>query len=186
MATDEMKKIYEAGGKLAYFFEQRTPVNLYRRRNIGDKSMIMQPTIIGFGAEDRPRLPDIKLEDEVGVSPQFDGATMRREPNSKPLTKQLIGDASKYTVKGCRTIKGDYRGVSVFDMVNPRARGVEWFYIEADTKIPPGLAVTQDGDKRPGESLHYTIAPKDNMPFDLFLQHLTGLEAILKKQATQG
>ncbi len=69
MATDEMKKIYEAGGKLVYFFEQRTPVNLYRRRNIGDKTMIMQPTIIGFGPEDRPRLPDIKLEDEAGVSP---------------------------------------------------------------------------------------------------------------------
>jgi hypothetical protein len=63
MATDEMKKIYEARGKLAYFFEQRTPVNLYRRRNIGDKTMIMQPTIIGFGPEDRPRIPDIKLED---------------------------------------------------------------------------------------------------------------------------
>jgi hypothetical protein len=184
MATDELKKIYEGEGKLAYFFEQATPVNLFRRRNIGDKTMIMQPTVIGFGPDEKPRLPDIRLEDEAGASPQFDGSKMRRESNSKPLTKEIVGDASKYIVKGCRTTKGDYRGVSVFDMVNPRARGVEWFYIEANTKIPPGLAVTQDGNKRTGESLHYTIAPKDNMPFALFLQHLKGLEAILKKQST--
>lgn len=70
---------------------------------------------------------------------------MRRESNSKPLTKEIIGDASKYVVQGCRITKGDYRGVSTFDVINPRARGVEWFCIEADTKIPPGLAVTQDG-----------------------------------------
>jgi hypothetical protein len=97
---------------------------------------------------------------------------MLRETNSKPLTQEIIGDASKYIVKGCRTTKGDYRGVSTFDMINPRARDVEWFYIQADTKIPPGLAVTKDGDKRPGEALHYTVAPKDNMSFPLFLQHL--------------
>ena len=51
MATDILKKIYEGEGKLAFFFEQATPVDLYRRRNIGDKTMIMQPTIIGFGPE---------------------------------------------------------------------------------------------------------------------------------------
>jgi hypothetical protein len=33
-------------------------------------------------------------------------------------------------------------------------------------------------------ALHYTFAPKDNMPLPLFLQHLKGLEAILKKQTT--
>ena len=148
--SDVMKKVYEEEGKLAYFFEKTTPVNLYRRRKVGDKTSIMQPTIIGFGPEDEPRLPDVFLEDQNGASPQFDGKTMRRETGSKPLTKEIVADASKYIVRGCRTTKGNYRGVSTFDMVNPRAKGVEWFYIEADTSIPPGLAVTKDGDKRAG------------------------------------
>jgi len=98
-----------------------------------------------------------------------------------------VADASKFTVKGCRTIKGNYRGVSVFDTTSARLRNAEWFVIPVDTEIPPGLAVTKDGDKRPGVPLHYTIAPKDDMPFTLFLQHLKGLEAKLKKHnAGQG
>jgi hypothetical protein len=114
--SDELKKVYERAGSLAYFFETTTPTNLFRRRKVGDGTPIMQPTLIGFGTEERPRLPDVHLSDEYGNSPQFkqDGS-IEREPGSKPLTKQIVSDASKYTVRGCRTLKGNYRGASVFD-----------------------------------------------------------------------
>ena len=183
--TDELKKVYERAGALAYFFEQATPTELFRRRKIGDKTPIMQPTIIGFGPEESPRLPDIHLSDEAGKSPQFkDDGSIMREGGSKPLSKQIVADAARYTVRGCRTMRGDFRGASVFDQATPMS-GAEWFYIPGGTDIPPGLAVTKDGDKKPGKALHYTIAPKDNMPFTLFLQHLKGFEAVLKKQANK-
>lgn len=179
--SDALKKKYEEKGLLANFFETTVPTNLYRRRNIGDKTSIMQPTLIGFGPDDRPRPPDIYLTDDSGASPQYNAQGMVRETNSKPLTKQLIAEAPKYTVQGCRDTEGDFRGVSTFDMLNPKAKGVEWFYIPEGTEIPPGLAVTRDGIKLSGRPLHHTIAPKNNMPFTLFLQHLKGFEAVLKK-----
>jgi hypothetical protein len=181
--SDELKKVYERAGSLAYFFEAATPTNLFRRRKVGDKTPIMQPTLVGFGPEERPRLPDIHVFDSGGRSPQFkaDG-TIEREPGSKPLTRQIVADASNLTVRGCRTMKGNYRGVSVFDQPALTSRDAEWFFIPEGTEIPPGIAITKDGDKMPGKALHYTIAPKDNMPLTLFLQHLKGFEAALKKQ----
>lgn len=50
----------------------------------------------------------------------------------------------------------------------------EWFYISEGTEIPQCLAVTADGRKYPGKPQHYTVAPKDDMAFPLFLQHLKG------------
>ena len=146
----------------------------------------MQPTVIGFGPSDDPRRPDIFLADDRGVSPQHesDGKTILREPGSKPLTKQILADASKYTVKGCRATAGPYRGVSVFDQANSGNVKHEWFCIPDGTEIPPALAVTREGVKTPGKPQHYTIAPKDDMSFTLFLQHLKGFEAVLKKQTT--
>jgi hypothetical protein len=184
--SDDMKKLYKEKGLLANFFETATPVNLYRRRNVGDKTPIMQPTVIGFGPADEPRRPDIFLTDERDASPQHeaDATTILREPGSKPLTKQIIAGASKYTVKGCRATAGPYRGVSVFDQANSVTAKHEWFCIPDGTEIPPALAVTREGVKTPGKPQHYTIAPKDDMPFTLFLQHLKGFEAILKKQTT--
>src|SRR6202007_2457194 len=110
------------------------------------------------------RPPDILLVDDGGVSPQYDGKVMRRETGRKPLTRQLISEASKYVVKGCFGPDEDFRGVSTFDMTNPRARGVEWFYIPEGTEIPAGLAITRDGRKIPGQPLHHTITPKNDMP----------------------
>ena len=45
--SDELKRLYEGKGLLANFFDVTTPVSLYRRRNMGDKTPVMQPTIIG-------------------------------------------------------------------------------------------------------------------------------------------
>ena len=182
--SGDLKKLYMAKGLLANFFETVTPVDLYRRRNVGDKTPIMQPTIVGFGPADEPRRPDIFLADDRGMSPQHeaDRRTILREPGSKPLTKQILADASKYTVKGCRATAGPYRGVSVFDQASSTHVKHEWFCIPDGTVIPPALAVTREGVKTPGKPQHYTIAPKDDMPLTLFLQHLKGFEAVLKKR----
>lgn len=88
-----------------------------------------------------------------------------------------------YVLKGCRsTSKHDpHRGVSVFDATRPFHQ-MSWYLIPAGTPIPPGLAITKDADfGKNGEPIHYTIAPKDDMPLSLFLQHLKGFEAVAKK-----
>lgn len=106
--SDELKKVYERAGSLAYFFEAATPTDLFCRRKVGDKTPIMQPTVIGFGPDERPRLPDIHLSDESGKSPQFrDGGGVEKEPASKPLTKQIVTDASKYTVERLQNHQGE-------------------------------------------------------------------------------
>ena len=72
-------------------------------------------------------------------------------------------------------IQGEHRGLSVFDKMNPRLP-FAWFRIPAGSKIPPGIALTRDSDDVHGEdAIHYTIAPKDDMPLSLFLQHLKEL-----------
>lgn len=72
-------------------------------------------------------------------------------------------------------------GVSVFDMVNTALSNFDWFKLPANTSIPESLAVTRDADRaRPGKPTHYTIAPKDDMPLSLFLQHLKGMAAAAK------
>lgn len=104
-------------------------------------------------------------------------------PGSRHHGPVLLGDGFEpdRLRHGCRDTFGDFRGVSTFDEINPRAKDVEWFYIPEGTEIPAGLAVTRDGIKLPGKPLHHTIAPRNNMPFTLFLQHLKGFEAVLKK-----
>jgi hypothetical protein len=79
-------------------------------------------------------------------------------------------------VQGCRTIKGDHRGLSLFDKSNARLP-FAWFRIPAGSKIPPGIAVTRDSDDENDDNaaIHYTVAPKDDMPLSLFLQHLKEL-----------
>jgi Tse2 ADP-ribosyltransferase toxins len=182
--SDNLKNEYARKQLLDNFFDNKTPIDLFRRRDVGDSTPVMQPTLIGFvRREGDPRRPDIFLSDEKGQSPQHgaDNRTILTEPKGKPLTKQIVADGSKYVVRGCRTTAGDYRGVSVFDEPGVTHKKYEWFTIPEGTPIPPGLAVTRDGKKRPGVQLHHTIAPKDDMPFTLFLQHLKGFEAVLKK-----
>jgi hypothetical protein len=48
------------------------------------------------------------------------------------------------------------------------------FILPANTVIPPGLAATKDHKSREGAD-RYTLAPKDDMPLDPFLQHLRSL-----------
>jgi len=184
--SDVLKDIYASKGRTADFFDDTVPTDLFRRRRIGDKTPIMQPVIIGFGKAEDPRLPDVYLEDGSGASPQFQDGDMVREPGSKPITLRIVSDAAKYVVKGCRTVRGSFRGVSVFDeVIRSASPGAEWFHLPEGTPIPPGLAITKDGIKRPGRPLHYTVAPKDDMPFGLFLAHLKGLEAAIQQRSQE-
>lgn len=60
-----------------------------------------------------------------------------------------------------------------------------------NTKIPKSLAVTRDEDWRPPaktpeeealrDPVHYTVAPKDDMPLSLFLQHLKEMAVDIEK-----
>ncbi|MCW7536746.1 hypothetical protein OOT46_02620 [Aquabacterium sp. A7-Y] len=75
-------------------------------------------------------------------------------------------------------MKGDHRGVSVFDKKNTQLRSFDWYRLPAGTELPPALAVTRDSPSATSSRpIHYTVAPKDDMPLSLFLQHLKGLAA---------
>ncbi|MEO5690140.1 MAG: hypothetical protein ABIR54_22505 [Burkholderiaceae bacterium] len=184
--SDELKQVYTSANKSGRFYEGQTPVNLYRGQRADDSFDIMQPTLIGWVTSNGPRLPDILLNDSKGNSPQYvggrPGGELVTESKKRPTTGQIVSDASAYTVKGCRTIRGDHRGVSVFDTTNPQLKNFDWYEIAAGTPIPEALAVTRDADRPiPGRATHYTIAPKDDMPLSLFLQHLKGMAAKAKK-----
>ena len=72
--------------------------------------------------------------------------------------------------------------MSVFDATNPQLKNFDWYEMTAGTTILDALAVTRDADRPiPGRATHYTIAPKDDMPLSLFLQHLKGMAAKAKK-----
>lgn len=187
--SDDLKNLYKSDGKLHNFFDVDTPVDLFRGAKDDQKFPLMTPTIIGWKTSTGFRPPDVLVTDRAGNTPQYAGgratATARviTEEKHKPLTDQIISDASAYVLKGCRsTNKHDpHRGVSVFDATRP-FKQMSWYRIPAGTPIPPALAVTKDADfSKNGEPIHYTIAPKDDMPLSLFLQHLKGLEAVASK-----
>lgn len=153
MPTDELKKLYAKEGKADRYFEGSTPCVLYRAQSRNDFKkdvFIMQPHP-GYVKKDangkaiRTRLPDVNIEDRDG----------------------------KQVVLGCRTTAGDYRGLSLFD-AKVTWLGPAWinYVIPAGTEVPPSLVITKDHFIRQYGATHYTIAPKDDMPLELFIQTL--------------
>lgn len=67
-----------------------------------------------------------------------------------------------------------HRGLSLFNGLN-KVLPFAWYAIEADTKIPAGLAVTCDADSTKKGVVHYTVAPKDDMTLALYLVQLNAL-----------
>lgn len=185
--TDELKRIYAREGKLHNFFEKHTPTDLHRGRRVGRTSPYMLPTIYGWNTRDAPRPPDVLLENREGRTPQYksgfaDEGELETDPDpEQPRTAAIVSAAQEYVVKGCRaTFPARHRGVSVFDRVNPKLRNNTWIRIPEGTPIPEALAVTRDfdiGAPDIGAPRHYTVAPKNDMPLSLFLQHLKSLEA---------
>ena len=141
--TNELREIYVAAGLSDRFWDTTTPTALWRAQKKTDFDAGEMALQPHPGSE--IRLSDVKVVDR---------------------DNQLF-------VLGCRCIKGDYRGVSTFDMKVTwfGSKTTKHFKIPADTKIPEGLAVTKD-HKIPQGAFHYTIAPKDDMPLALFLQQL--------------
>jgi hypothetical protein len=176
--TDDLRNVFAQAGKSGRFFDKTTPVALFRGIKRGDSAELMQPTLIGFHLKRGPRRPDVLFRDGKGVTPQYESGDINGAialDASGDLTRHILANAGDYVVQGCRTIKGEHRGLSLFDKANRRLP-FAWFRIPANSKIPPGIAVTRDSDEEHSEdAIHYTAAPKDDMPLSLFLQHLKEL-----------
>lgn len=151
--SDDLRSIFQKAGKSDAFFEGKLPVDLWRAQSDQDfkkEVFIMQPHPGYVKRNDRgevikERLPDVKIVDRDG----------------------------KMIVLGCRCIKGEYRGISLYD-VTITWLGPKWqnYMIPAGTLIPPGLMVTRDHYLRDHQATHYTLGPKDDMPLELFIQTL--------------
>lgn len=181
--SDELRNIYKGAGALDRYFEGTTPVDLYRGQKIGSHGDFMLPTLIGWYARNEPRNPDILLHNQKGNSPQYvnnDFGHLMTEGKELELTAEILRNADQYIVKGCRTMSGLHRGVSVFDKKNPRLK-FDWYIILANSKLPDALAITRDDTRASKPTpIHYTIAPKDDMPLSLFLQYLRSMGAMAK------
>jgi hypothetical protein len=147
--SDTLKTIYREANLAHSFWDDATPVDLWR----------------------------------VQKKPDFDRKTMLFEPHpgndTRPADVRVIDRDGHQVVLGCRCVKGGSRGISTFD------KRVTWFgnrssrhfRLPAKAILPPGIAVTKDHRNEYGAH-HYTLAPKDDMPLDLFLQHLRSLAQI--------
>jgi len=60
------------------------------------------------------------------------------------------------------------------DRKNTALPGFRWFKLPEGVDIPEALAITRDSTFR-DRANHYTIAPKDDMPLELFLVWLNEL-----------
>jgi hypothetical protein len=139
--SDELRDLYAKAGLLKYYFDKSVPRDLFRGRSRDDirKDRPIFYPHEGFIRNDgSKRLPDVEIIERDG----------------------------KKFVRGCRCIRGHYRGISVFDRINEKLLSYKWYVFKKDTAIPEALAITQDSDR--AEINHYTIAPKDEMPLDLF------------------
>ncbi len=147
---DKLRKIYEAAELLPYYFDKETPCDLFRGQS-PDEHKRQMPVIYpnpGFIRKTGvPRPPDVAIVERDG----------------------------RKVVLGCVTVKGLHRGVSTFDQPNPALRGFKWYKLPAASKIHESLAVTQDDYHVIGN--HFTIAPKNDMPLELFMIALSFMEA---------
>ncbi|WP_338846649.1 hypothetical protein V8J88_23180 [Massilia sp. W12] len=140
--TDELKKVYESHKLLHRYFDKEVPKDLFRGQQPKEAKLglpIIYPNPGFKKADGSIRPPDVLIEERDGIK----------------------------FVAGCRTIRGKYRGISVFDKANPALRSFKWYKLPAGVKIPEALAITQEDDYS-DQPNHFTIAPKDDMPLELF------------------
>lgn len=155
--TDELRKLYEDEGLLHRYFDKTVPRDLFRGQSRTEARQglpVLYPNP-GFVRKDGSvRLPDVQVVERDG----------------------------KRIVVGCRSVHGDYRGVSTFDRKNPALPGFRWFRLAAGTDIPQALAITQDSEFK-DRANHHTIAPKDDMTLELFLVWLNALGSTMTEDA---
>ncbi len=154
--SEALRRIYEEEGLLKYYFDKDVPRDLFRGQS--------------------------KTEAKQGLPILYPnpGFTPKGKPPRPPDVEIVEVDGKKF-VKGCRTIAGHYRGVSTFDRKNPNLSGFTWYKLPKATPIPEALAITQDSDY-PNKANHFTIAPKDDMPLDLFQVWLGALNKQLEEE----
>ena len=177
--SEDLKKVYQGAGAADRYYEGQTPTDLLRGKKVGSHGELMQPTLVGWYQQKGRRDPDVLIRTSKGATPQYldaDLTDLAVESKELELTAEILRNADQYIVKGCRTVKGDHRGISVFDKRNPVLRNFEWFLIPAGTRLHEALAITRDHAKlSKADPIHYTVAPKDDMPLSLFLQCLKGV-----------
>lgn len=197
--SDELKNEYRVANKMDRYFDFSTPCELLRGVQKGTKVALMQPTLAGWYKRKpdpdnpkvfipdptKPRNPDVLvINKKTGRSPQYAGGTAKGElrvesKEEMEITQEMVRNADDYMVRGCRTMSGVHRGLSLANGVNP-SLPFDWFVIDANTRIPPGLAVTRDADVHVKGVVHYTVAPKDDMTLALYLVQLNtlGMDAV--------
>jgi hypothetical protein len=80
----------------------------------------------------------------------------------------------KLWVLGCSAVKGKYHnGVSTFDkQISPTKNHTRMYEIPKKVDLPEGLAITKDNLNKTFNATHYSLAPKNDMPMELFIQSL--------------
>ena len=151
--SDDLKKIYAREGKSGRYFDGETPCELFRGQHPSSydrEEFVLEPHR-GFVKVDK------------------NGQKKVRKPDV-----QIVNRDGRDVVVGCRVTSGDYRGLSTFDKPVTWFDKPRWynFSIPKGTKLPDSLAVVRDKYDYDKDATHYTIAPKDDMPLDLFIQSL--------------
>lgn len=151
---DRLKNIYQAEGLSKWYFDGLTPVDLYREQKKGGFTgleNILHPELEGWPTKDGGfREPDVEI---------FEG------PNNISFVRGCMGVPAKVE---------HYRGVSVGTQPRRIALRSSWlaFKIPEGTEIPQPLAITRDHEKPGRDGIHYTVAPKYDMPLGTFLEWL--------------
>ena len=141
--TNELRRIYEKAGLLYNYFDETTPCDLFRGQS---------------GSEAKLGFPIIY------PNPGF----TTRDGSKRPADVMIVERDGMKFVLGCVATTGHHRGISTFDAINPLLRNFRWYRLREGTKIPPALAITRDTTFK-NKPNHYTIAPINDMPLDLFL-----------------
>jgi hypothetical protein len=85
----------------------------------------------------------------------------RRDGTQRPPDVEIVEVNGNKVVKGCRTIRGEYRGVSTFDRKITSGAGFTWYKLPKATPIPEALAITQNSDYPPAEAKSLRRRPQE-------------------------
>ena len=177
-SSDLLKNAYASAGALAYFFEKFVPrVNLWRG---------LKKESLADHARRHPSAGSASFQETAKISVEpitkgFQIVTKKGRRWREPDVNVFMRNNQEW-VKGCRTTRGggEHWGISLWD-AKPVFAGNGWISFclpGKDAKdpipVPIALAITQDDDNQ-YQPNHYTVAPKDDMPLDLYVQHLKQL-----------
>lgn len=177
--SDEMRSAYAKAGALQYFFESTVPpINLWRGRKKDEHEKRHKAAQTSGRAVPATFARDLSVEP---ITEGFEIVTRNGRRWREPDVEVFFKNGQPW-IRGCRTLRhgGAHWGISLWSQ-KPSFAERGWFNFclpGKDAKppipIPPSLAITQDDDFK-NQSNHFSIAPKDDMPLALFVQHLKEL-----------